>query len=252
MKFSTPREQLSANFQIKVETGLNRFVWDLRYEGASSVPGYYLYEYRDGAKGPLALPGQYQVRLTVNGKSQTAAFELKLDPRVHIAQADLDKQFKLLTDIRDELSRIYDTVNQIEDVRSQVDGLKKRLPDTGNAKTVMTAGNALDDKLITARDQLINLKITANEDSLAYPPQIDAKLAYLAMAVGRDTDSTPTESAYREFDKLKKQADDLLARWAELQKTDVAAFQKLATDQGIQAIVVPASAATPSSGAEPR
>ena len=56
--------------QVKAEAGLNRFLWDLRYEGASRVPDYYLFEYKDGARGPLAVPGQYQVRLTVDGKSQ--------------------------------------------------------------------------------------------------------------------------------------------------------------------------------------
>ena len=238
--------------QIKPEAGLNRFIWDLRYEDAGSVPDYYLYEYRSGARGPLALPGQYQVRLTADGKPQTVPLELKLDPRVKVAQADLDNQFKLLLAIRDELSRVYEAVNQIQDVRAQVDGLKKRLPEGGNVKTITTAASGLDEKLVAVRDALINLKITANEDSLAYPPQIDAKLAYLGMAVGSDTDSAPTEAEVREFDKLKKQADEYLARWAELQRTDVAAFQKLTTEQGIQAIVVPVTGQAQGAGAEPR
>ena len=198
------------------------------------------------------MPGQYQVRLTADGKSQTAPLELKLDPRVNVAQADLQKQFKLLLEIRDELSRVYDAVNQIQDVRSQVDGLKKRLPENGNSKSVVTAASGLDQKLVSVRDALINLKITANEDSLAYPPQIDAKLAYLAITVGSGTDSAPTEAATREFEKLKKEADEYLARWAELRRTDVAAFQKLTTEQGIQAIVVPGTGSAQGAGAEPR
>jgi len=169
-----------------------------------------------------------------------------------VAEADVEKQFKLLIDVRDELSRVYDAVNQIQDLRQQVDGLKKRLSENPNAKTVLSTGSELDQKLVAVRDKLINLKITANEDSLAYPPQIDGKLAYLALAVAGWSDSAPTESQYKEFDKLKKQADDLLARWAELQKTDVAAFQKLTTEQGIQAIVVPSVGSAQGSGGGPR
>ncbi len=238
--------------QIKAEGGLNRFLWDMRYEGASSVPDYYLYEYKEGARGPFALPGQYQVRLTVDGKSQTAPLEVKLDPRVNAATADLQKQFKLLMEIRDELTRTYDTVNQIQDVRSQVNGLSKRLPDPGNSKVVLTAASALDQKLIALRDQLINLKIAANEDSLRFAPQVDGKLAYLAMAVGGDSDTPPTEGEYREFEKLKKQVDDHVAQWSELQRTDLASFQKLTSDQGIQAIVVPSPSSAQSSGEEPK
>ena len=238
--------------QVKAEAGLNRFLWDLRYDGASRVPDYYLFEYKDGARGPLAVPGQYQVRLTVDGKSQTAPLQLQLDPRVKVEQAEVEKQFKLLIEIRDELSRVYDAVNQIQDVRSQVDGLKKRLPENDNSKTVLSTAGALDQKLVSVRDTLINLRISANEDSLAYPPQIDGKLAYLAMAITGSSDSAPTEAQYREFDKLKKHADDFLARWAELQRTDVAAFQKLATDQGIQAIVVPSAGTAQGAGTQPR
>ena len=84
--------------QIKPEEGLNRFVWDLHYEEANHVPGYFLWDYNDGAKGPLAVPGKYQVRLTANGKSSTASFDLKLDPRVTTSQADVEKQFKLQMD----------------------------------------------------------------------------------------------------------------------------------------------------------
>ena len=113
--------------EIKPEDGLNRFVWDLRYDEANRVPNYFLWEYNDGAKGPLAVPGNYQVRLTANGKNLTAPFEVKIDPRVTTSQADLEKQFKLEMDVREQLNRLYDAVNQIQDVRDQLDGLKKRL-----------------------------------------------------------------------------------------------------------------------------
>jgi photosystem II stability/assembly factor-like uncharacterized protein len=236
--------------QIKVEAGLNRFIWDLRYQEADRVPGYYLFEYRQGAHGPFAMPGKYQVRLTVNGKSQTEPFEVKLDPRVNVAQADLQKQFDLALQIRDELSRIYDAVNQIQDVRLQLDSLIKRLPDS--AKPVLTAAGDLHQKLTATRDNLIQIKIKANEDSLAYPQKIDSKLAYLGLTVSDGTDSAPTESSYREFEKLKKEADDNVAHWGELQRTDLAAFQKMMEGQNIQAIVVPSGEVMGGGGEEPK
>ena len=130
--------------QIKAEAGLNRFVWDLRYEEARHVPGYYLWEYGSGARGPVAVPGQYQVRLTADGQTLTAPFELKLDPRVKVSQADLEAQFNLLLATRDELNRVYDTVNQIQDVRAQLAGLKKRLPENASAKTIVGAADDLE------------------------------------------------------------------------------------------------------------
>jgi len=230
--------------QIKLEEGLNRFVWDLHYDESNRVPGYFLWEYNEGAKGPLALPGKYQVRLTSaqngsTGKSLTAPFEVKIDPRVTTAQSDLEKQFKLLMDVREQLNRVYDAVNQIQDVREQLDGLKKRLAPAESTKALFDGASALDVKLIAVRDPLINFRISASEDSLAYVPGLDAKLAFLSMAVAGFSDSAPTEAQYREFEKLKTQTDELLARWEQVRNADIVNFQKLAADQNIHSIYVP-------------
>ncbi|HTW30921.1 MAG TPA: hypothetical protein VMD76_04535 [Candidatus Sulfotelmatobacter sp.] len=224
--------------QVKPEAGLNRFVWDLRYEEAHRVPGYYLWEYNGGARGPIAVPGHYQVRVTVAGKSQTEPFEVKLDPRVKVSQADLEAQFKLLLDTRDELSQVYDTVNQIQDVRSQLAGLKRRLPVNASAKSISTAADDLEKKLVAIRDELLNLDISANEDSLAYPPQLDARLAFLAMDAST-ADSAPTEAELQESQKLKRETGELVSRWEDVQRRDLAAFQKLTAEGSLSTVVVP-------------
>jgi hypothetical protein len=239
--------------EIKPEAGLNRFVWDLRYEEAARVPGYYLFEYGNGGRGPFALPGKYQVRLTVDGKSQTAPLELQLDPRVQVSQADLEKQFNLHLEVRDTLSRLYNAVNQIEDLRAQLAGLKKRLPENASTRPVLAAAGDLDQKMVGLRDEMIQFKIKANEDSLAYPQKLDSRLAFLALVVSDDTDSAPTQAALDQFAKVKKQADDFQAQWEAMQRTEVAAFQEMATEQNIHAIVVaPVSGVAEGAGGKPR
>ncbi len=79
---------------LPTEAGLNRFVWDMRYEGATKVPRSPLWA--GGTDGPEAVPGKYQVRLTVNGKQYTAPLEIVPDPRLKVTQQDLEKQFDLL------------------------------------------------------------------------------------------------------------------------------------------------------------
>jgi hypothetical protein len=243
MELNVPEEPLDPDDkkpekEIKADAGLNRFIWDLRYEEAHRVPGYYLWEYGSGARGPVAVPGHYQVRLTARGQTQTAGFDLKLDPRVNVSQEDLAQQFNLLLQTRDELSRVYDTVNQIQDVRSQLSGLKRRLPQNASTKTIVSSADDLEKKLVAVREGLINLTISANEDSLAYPPQLDAKLAYLAMDAGT-ADSAPTEAEQKEFEKLKRQSGELIGRWDDLQRRDLAAFQKLTAEGSLSTVVVP-------------
>ena len=71
-----------------------------------------------------------------------------------IANSDLQKQFDLLIQVRDELSRVYDTVNQVQDVRAQMDGLRRRLPDNGAVKPLLAAADELDKNLLSVRDDL--------------------------------------------------------------------------------------------------
>jgi hypothetical protein len=234
--------------EIKVEAGLNRFVWDLCYEEANRVPGYHLWEYNSGAQGPVALPGKYQVRLSVDGKSQTVPLEVKLDPRVQVTEADLEKQFNLLLQVRVQLNRVYTAVNQIEDVRNQTAEMKRRLPPDDNARNVTSSADSLTAKLVSVREPLANLRISANEDSLAYHPELDGQWAFLAMIVSAGCDCGPTEAALQRFDELKKQTDVAIAKWADLQKGDVAEFQKLAIERGIQPVAIPAEGSAVSSG----
>jgi DNA repair exonuclease SbcCD ATPase subunit len=174
----------------------------------------------------------------VGSQSQTAAFELKLDPRVQVSPADLEAQLNLLLQTRDELSRVYDAVNQIQDVRAQLSGLKRRLPENASTKTIVNAADELEKKLVAVREELVNLTISANEDSLAYPPQLDARLAYLAMDVST-ADSAPTEAEQKQFEKLKRQSGELIGRWEDLQRRDLAAFQKLTAEGSLSTVVVP-------------
>ena len=157
---------------------------------------------------------------------------------MQVSQADLEAQLQLLLDTREELNRVYDTVNQIQDVRSQLSGLKRRLPENASAKNIVGAADDLEKKLVAVRDGLINLDISANEDSLAYPPQLDAKLAYLAMDAGT-ADSAPTEAEQKQFEKLKRQSGELISRWEDLQRRDLAAFQKLTAEGSLSTVVVP-------------
>src|SRR5262249_45224649 len=63
-----------------------------RYEyPISAVPG----DTPRGPLGPRALPGQYAVKLTVNGKSYSEPLTIKMDPRVKTSTAGLTQMFQM-------------------------------------------------------------------------------------------------------------------------------------------------------------
>jgi hypothetical protein len=220
------------------KAGLNRFVWDLRRDPIPRMPNYYLFGYQDGTTLPKALPGKYEVRMTVDGKTQSVPFEVALDPRVKVSLADLQKQNDLVNAIRAEIERVFSTERQIHDVRDQIASLAQRLPKSAALLPVADAGSNLDKKLVAIEDNLVNWKIKANEDSLQYPVKLDGQLAGLASYVGSG-DSAPTQAAVERFEKFKGEVDAQIAAWNNLVGTDLVAFQNVAREHNVSAIVVP-------------
>ena len=70
-------------------------MWDLRYEEARHVPAITFTNTATARVGRWLFRGITRFGLTVGGQTQTAGFDLKLDPRVHVSQEDLQAQFKL-------------------------------------------------------------------------------------------------------------------------------------------------------------
>ena len=230
---------------IPAEAGLNRFVWDLRYEGATRVPKSPLWG--GSTDGPEALPGTYQVRLTVQGKTYTAPLEIKPDPRLKVSQQDLEKQFDLLMKIRDRVTQAHETVNQIRDIRSQIEALNKRLDGQPQAKAVADAGKQLDKKMTEVEEVLIQTKAKSGQDVLNYPIRLNNYLVALGGVVG-SADTAPTQASYDVFDMLSKQLDEQLAKWKQIVATDVPAYNEVVKNQQVPAIIL----TKPSEGTAPR
>ena len=97
-------------------------------------------------EGPLAVPGVYQVKLTVDGQSYTAPLEVKMDPRVRIAPLALTQQLELEMKIIEAMKQSLSAVRQVNDLRTQLKDLQGKLnPDPG-AKPLLDAVNSLDKK----------------------------------------------------------------------------------------------------------
>ena len=105
--------------RLPVKTGMNRFVWDMRYAGAKDFPNMILWA--GDTRGPLAAPGSYQVRLTASGDTQTQAFAISRNSGIEgVTDADLAEQFKLALQIRDKVTQANDAVIRIRSVKDQL------------------------------------------------------------------------------------------------------------------------------------
>jgi photosystem II stability/assembly factor-like uncharacterized protein len=97
--------------RLTTSPGLHRFVWDVRF----APPRVESFDYPIAAvvrntpktpQGLWVLPGTYQVRLTVDGRSYRQAIVVKMDPRVKTTIADLATQFRLSRGLDDAIRQL--------------------------------------------------------------------------------------------------------------------------------------------------
>jgi hypothetical protein len=161
--------------------------------------------------GPMAPPGTYSVRLSVNGKPiSTQSFKLLPDPRSKgVTSADYAEQFALLMKVRDRFSEANDAVKTIRHVRNEMENRRTRLPASEQA-TFGTAATALAEALTQVEDSLYQTKNHASEDPLNFPIRLNNKIGALMGVVG-SADGRPTQQSYAVFNELSQQLDRQLA-----------------------------------------
>ena len=174
-----------------IKTGLNKFEWDLKYPGATPFKGMILW----GANiynGPLALPGQYQVRLTAGGKTFTESFEIKLDPRItDVTYADLEEKFNLALQIRNQTSLANEAVIKIRAIKEKM-----------KAEGTSSKNNTVLNQLTEIEEALYQVKNQSSQDPLNFPIKLNNKMAALERVV-ESGEYKPTDGSYKVFEELK-------------------------------------------------
>jgi hypothetical protein len=217
--------------RVPTEAGLNRFVWDLRYPDATTFPG--LIMWAGNVRGPVIVPGNYKVRLTANANSETQNFVVKKDPRLSTTPDEYARQLEVALQIHNKLSQSNDAVIRIRDIRKQLDEYAERVKD----QKVADAAKALSKNLTMVEEALYQTKNRANEDPLNFPIKLNNKLAALEGVV-ESSDSAPTLQSSQVFEDLASQVNAQLETLKKLTGSDLAAFNKLARDQNVPAVIV--------------
>ena len=107
---------------------MHRWVWDLHAPSPASMRHDYpiaaiAHDTPRGPLGPTALPGTYQVRLTVDGKSFTAPLTVKMDPRIKTPLSGLQKKAQAETRLSDAMTETTQSILQANSINSQLEKL---------------------------------------------------------------------------------------------------------------------------------
>ena len=148
------------------KAGLHRVVWDLEYDPARPIKNAKI-DSGSPETAPLALPGKYTVRLTVDGHALTAALEVRLDPRVKAPLAELGEQVRLGLAVRDDFNKLSGAVEQLRAIRKQLQDRNVLLKDIEKAKPLLKASTEFLAKLDALEGKMHNPKAQVTYDILA-------------------------------------------------------------------------------------
>ena len=228
--------------RVPAQAGLNRFVWDLSHEPGKEIPNLILWT--GDPVAPRAAPGTYTVRLTApSGKedvSRTAPFEVRKDPRSSATVEDLEAQTQFLLEIRDKLDQVHDSLRRVRDLRTQLAGLRQRLPEGADNDVVRQAARDLEKKLTAAERSFYQTRNRSAQDPLNYPIRLNDKLNGVAKSAGMG-DRRPTRQHLEVRDGLVTALDAELRKLDAVWTADLAAFNDLARQKGVVAVIAPVS-----------
>ena len=201
---------------LSAEPGMHRFVWDVRYEGEPG--GNRLFALFLGSGGAWALPGQYKVKLTVNGKSYTQPLTVKMDPRVKTPMADLVKQFNLVQQVNAAQAQVSAAFGAANRLHGQLQGLKAKASEN---KTLADEIEALDKKAAAIAGGASGPSFFEMEASST------TNLRSLLMALSQVTraagsaDVAPTPDAVTAFQRDQQAVQKTLGEWNLIKSKDV-------------------------------
>ncbi|HEV2488463.1 MAG TPA: hypothetical protein VGT03_01540 [Candidatus Acidoferrales bacterium] len=238
--------------EVKKDAGINRVWWDLRFDPTKEIKlrtsPLYAPEVKVGPEGwrpapavsPISLlapPGTYTVKLTVGGHDYTEKLNVLKDPHSAGTVADIQTQTKLILALEDELNLMADDVNQIESVRSQLANLEAQFGDDQASKSIRTAADDFNDKLVGIEENLLQLKATGRgQDDVRWESMLVDKLDYLAREVGT-SDFAPTTQQIAVHDLLKQQAAKYHEQTQQVMAKDLAAFNSMLRGKNVSGIV---------------
>jgi photosystem II stability/assembly factor-like uncharacterized protein len=203
------------------EPGMHRWVWDMHYPAPDSprheypiaaIPG-------DTPRYPLgatALPGSYTARFTANGKSYSSFFTVKMDPRVRVSAAGLEKKFRLEMQLSSSLD---ETSTALRQASALSDGLQK---------LSQQASGAAHDPVVAFQNKLAAILGSGPAPQAPEAISLTKVNGQLGTLYGQvwQVDAEPTAAQTQPSATAERDALEVMKRWEALKAADLPALNR--------------------------
>jgi photosystem II stability/assembly factor-like uncharacterized protein len=243
---------------LSTTAGMHRWVWDLRYPSPRATRSEYPIAAIPGdtprsPQGPMAVPGQYVVRLTVNGHTFTEPLTVKMDPRAKTSQEGLALELEKQQLLSGLMTQNTEAVTQARALREQVQKLtgKTSVVQVGNAVSsssakisgpIADAVAAFDRKLSTI---LGGASGPGGFGAAASPSPTLGRSSGAISALYNEidrSDAAPTAAQLAAIDAAEKDWAAIFKLWKDFQSTDLPALNRQLKFAGLTELNLAATA----------
>ena len=203
--------------QLSTDAGMHRWVWDLHENPPISnrhdypiaavphdTPRYPL--------GPTVLPGTYTIKLTVDGKSLSAPLTIKMDPRIKISSAELQKKFEAETQMASAITESTTALLQGGAIREHLEKLQ---------------GLDYSGKVDVEPYQKKLGAVIGGQGGFGAPPSTDVTLSRVSGEASTlyqevwSSEAAPTAAQAEAIAAAGQESTEALKRWNEFKNTDL-------------------------------
>ncbi len=232
--------------------GMNRYVWDLRMAPPDAVKHDYLisalYEHTHAEpQGPFVVPGQYEVRLTVDGKTYKQPLTVEMDPRVKESQAALEQQFDFAQKVDALITLSYQFHENAAKFLKDAADRQAALEKNEQAKAALEAVKDFNAKVQKVQGEMQRGFGGGGKPKPTFT-LMNGELSSLSETVSQ-ADMAPTDAMRTAYRDYCQDLSKLAQQWADLMNHDLPAVNAQLTGQKLEPLTaVMASPAVPACG----
>jgi photosystem II stability/assembly factor-like uncharacterized protein len=218
---------------IPAEAGVNRFAWDFRTEGLIGVPGVFVMGDHSGHR---VAPGKYKARVTYKGQSSETDLEIISDPKITATAAEWTAQQEFLKQSGEQFEDVHKSVNNMRQVKKQVETLNESLKNDPTAKDLVQTGKELIKKIEQWEANLIEPRSKNFQDVINFPNKLNSEFLQLR-SIADTHDPRLTKGA-------QDRARDVQSDWAkfkqqmnELVQKDISNYNRMFKEKNLPAVI---------------
>lgn len=237
-----PRYWVRTTRALATSAGMHRWVWDLRYPSPRATRSEYPisaipHDTPRSPEGPLAVPGEYTVRLTLNDHTLSEPLVVKMDPRVSASAGDLGREFEKQQLLAGMMTQTTEAVGEARALREQLQKLTGKGPAVARVGGMASSSGekispALADAVSAFDKKLTALLGGGGPGGFAAAAASSPTLSRAAGAIGAlygeidRADAAPTAAQLAAINAAQGDSTAALKLWQDFQARDLPALNR--------------------------